>query len=82
MAKSLGIKAVGKAQANTASAKAIEFPVGYVDSIEAAGVQVNQVPVAIAGKELEVGLLGHDFFGNYDLTIKRNVVELRPQSQS
>lgn len=82
MAKSLGVKAVGKAQANTASAKAIEFPVGYVDSMEAAGVQVNQVAVAIGGKELEVGLLGHDFFGNYDLTIKRNVVELRPQSQS
>ena len=82
MAKSLGIKAVGKAQANTASAKAVEFPIGYVDSMEAAGVEVNQVAVAIAGKELEVGLLGHDFFGNYDLTIKRDVVELRPQSQS
>ncbi len=82
MAKSLGVKAVGKAQANTASAKAVEFPIGYVDSIETAGVQINRVAVAIAGKELEVGLLGHDFFGNYDLTIKRHVVELRPQSDS
>ena len=82
MAKSLGVQAVGKAQANTASAKAVEFPIGYVDSIEAAGVQVNQVAVAIAGKNLEVGLLGHDFFGDYDLTIKRDVVELRPQSHS
>ncbi len=82
MAKSLGVEAVGKAQANTASAKAVEFSIGYVDSMETAGVQVNQVAVAIAGKELEVGLLGHDFFGNYDLTIKRNVVELRPQSDS
>ncbi|MDJ0692932.1 MAG: retropepsin-like aspartic protease [Mastigocoleus sp. MO_167.B18] len=82
MAKSLGVEAVGKAQANTASAKAVEFSIGYVDSMETAGVQVNQVAVAIAGKELEVGLLGHDFFGNYDLTIKRDVVELRPQFDS
>lgn len=82
MAKSLGVEEVGKAQANTASAKAVEFPIGYVDSIETAGVQVHRVAVAIAGKELEVGLLGHDFFGNYDLTIKRNVVELRPQFHS
>ena len=62
--------------------EAVEFPVGYVDSMEVGGVMVNKVPVAIAGTELETGLLGHDFFGNYDVTIKRNVVEFRPQSYS
>ena len=82
MAKSLGVETVGKAQANTASAKGVEFPIGYVDSIEAAGVQVKKLAVAIAGKELEVGLLGYDFFGDYDITIKRDVVELRPRPRS
>ncbi|NEU71448.1 hypothetical protein PI95_002350 [Hassallia byssoidea VB512170] len=78
MASSLGVVSVGKAKANTASSKAVEFAIGYVDTIEAGGVSVNKVAVAIAGSDLETGLLGHDFFGNYDLTIKRDVVEFRP----
>ncbi len=82
MARALGVVAVGKAKANTASSKAVEFAIGYLDSMTLAGVRVNRVPVAIAGTELETGLLGHDFFGNYDVTIKRNVVEFRPQSHS
>ncbi|MEA5595593.1 retropepsin-like aspartic protease [Rivularia sp. UHCC 0363] len=79
MASSLGVSTVGKAKANTASAQSVEFPIGYVDSIEAGGVKVKKVAVAIAGSELENGLLGHDFFGNYDITIKSNVVEFRPR---
>jgi predicted aspartyl protease len=82
MANTLGIVPVGRAKANTASSKAVEFPVGYVNSMAIGGVIVNKIPVAIAGAELETGLLGHDFFGNYDVTIKRNVVEFRPQSRS
>ncbi|QLE59279.1 TIGR02281 family clan AA aspartic protease [Nostoc sp. TCL26-01] len=82
MASALGVVTVGKAKANTASSRAVEFPIGYVESMAVGGVIVNRVPVAIAGTELETGLLGHDFFGNYDVTIKRNVVEFRPQSRS
>ncbi|MDZ8260676.1 retropepsin-like aspartic protease [Nostoc sp. ChiQUE01b] len=82
MADALGIVTVGKAKANTASSRAVEFPVGYVNSMAVGGVIVKKIPVAIAGAELETGLLGHDFFGNYDVTIKRNVVEFRPQLRS
>ncbi|MTJ31146.1 hypothetical protein FJR37_16095 [Aphanizomenon sp. UHCC 0183] len=82
IAAALGVVTVGKTKANTASAKAVEFPIGYLDSMEVGGMTVNKVPVAIAGTELETGLLGHDFFGNYDVTIKRNVVEFRPQGHS
>ncbi len=80
MAKLLDVTTVGKAKANTASAQSVEFPIGYVDSIEAGGVKVRRVAVAIAGSELQNGLLGHDFFGNYDITIKRNVVEFFPRN--
>jgi predicted aspartyl protease len=80
MASSLGVVPVGKAKANTASSKAVEFHIGYVDTIEAGGVSVNRVAVAIASSDLETGLLGHDFFGNYDLTIKRDIVEFRPHA--
>jgi predicted aspartyl protease len=82
MAQLLGVIVVGKAKANTASAQSVEFPIGYVDTIEAGGVKVKKVAVAIAGEELQNGLLGHDFFGNYDITIKSNVVEFRPRSDS
>lgn len=82
MAFALGVVPVGKAKANTASSKAVVFPIGYVDSIEVGGVIVHQTAVAIAGSDLETGLLGHDFFGEYDITIKRDVVEFRPQSNS
>ncbi|MDP5338606.1 MAG: retroviral-like aspartic protease family protein [Nodularia sp. (in: cyanobacteria)] len=80
MANALGVVPVGTAKANTASARTVEFPIGYVDSIAIAGVKVNRVAVAIAGEQLETGLLGHDFFGNYDVTIRRDVVEFSPQS--
>lgn len=82
VAEALGVVPVGIAKANTVSSKDVEFPVGYLDSMEVGGVTVNKIPVAIAGEELETGLLGHDFFGNYDVTIKRNVVEFRPQHHS
>lgn len=79
-ANALGLVPVAKAKANTASAKAVEFPIGIVDSIQVGGALVKDVPVAIApASVLETGLLGHDFFGNYDVTIKRDVVEFRPR---
>lgn len=80
MADSLSIVPVGQAKANTASSKAVTFPIGYVNSMEVGEVKVNQIPVAIAGPGLETGLLGHDFFGDYDITIKRDVVQFRPHT--
>ncbi len=79
MADALSVVPVGKAKANTASARAVEFTIAYVESIEVGGAVIKNVPVAIAGPELETGLLGHDFFSNYDVTIKRDVVEFRPR---
>ncbi|BAZ13716.1 hypothetical protein NIES4071_55560 [Calothrix sp. NIES-4071] len=80
MASALSIVPVGQAKANTASSKAVTFPIGYVNSMEVGEVKVSQIPVAIAGAGLETGLLGHDFFGEYDITIKRDVVQFRPHT--
>ena len=79
MAEALNVVPVATAKANTVSSQGVEFPVGYLQSMEVGGIKLKQIPVAIAGKELQTGLLGHDFFGNYDVTIKRDVVEFRPQ---
>ena len=79
MADALGVTPVSRAKANTASAKSVIFAVGYLKELKVGGVVARNIPVAIAGAELETGLLGHDFFGDYDVTIKRDVVEFRPR---
>lgn len=79
MAESLGVVAEGEVVANTASAKGIKFSIGKVQSIAVAGIVTKDVRVAIGGSELELGLLGQDFFGNYDVWIRQNVVEFHPR---
>ena len=80
MAAVLRVVPIGKATANTASDRNVEFSIGNVNSIEVGGAVVNNVPVAIAPTaSLDLGLLGQDFFSNYDVTIKRDVVEFRPR---
>jgi predicted aspartyl protease len=77
MANSLGVVPVAQATVDTASQKGVSFPLGYVQSIEVGGAVASDVLVAVAGPELDVGLLGHDFFGNYDVTIREKEVEFR-----
>lgn len=66
-----------RVQVNTANAKGIELPVGTMKTIDVKGAKAENVPVAIAGPELDIGLLGQDFFGQYDVTIKENSVEFQ-----
>ena len=78
MATALRVAPIGTATANTASDRNVEFFIGRVNSIAVGGAVVNNVPVAIAPTtNLDIGLLGQDFFNNYDVTIKLNVVEFR-----
>lgn len=74
MATALSVKTVGIARAGIADGSVVEFPIGRVQSIGVGGALVRNVEVAIA-KQMEIGLLGHDFFGNYDVKIKKDVVE-------
>jgi predicted aspartyl protease len=77
MAQSLGVKIVGKTKVNTASQSGVEVPLGYVDSISVGNAVVKEVIVAIGNEALDIGLLGHDFFNDYDVTVKQDVVEFR-----
>lgn len=74
MAQALRIVPTETAVSSIADGSKVLFPVGYVQSIGIGGAVVRNVPVAIA-ERMDIGLLGHDFFGEYDVTIKRNVVE-------
>lgn len=75
MAKSLGVVTEGEVTANTASAKGIKFSIGKVESIAVEGMVAKDVRVAIGGPDLDLGLLGQDFLGKYDVWIRKDVVE-------
>lgn len=77
MAAALRIVPVGEARVDTASARNVSFPLGYVNSIQVGSAIATNMIVAVAGPDLGIGLLGHDFFGDYDVTIRQNEVEFR-----
>ena len=74
MANVLNLTPSGLLNASIADGSQIEFQTSKVSSIAAGGVVAKDVEVAIAPKA-EIGLLGHDFFGNYDVKILQNIVE-------
>lgn len=77
MASKLGVVPVAQASVDTASQRSVKFPLGYVQSIAVGEAVANNVLVAVAGAELDVGLLGHDFFGKYDVIIREREVEFQ-----
>ena len=82
MAKVLKVIPFNKRSFTLADGKNVELGVGIVSSISAGGLTINQFNIAIAPPNKELGLLGQNFFGNYDMTIKADVVELRARSSS
>jgi hypothetical protein len=77
MAAILGVEPAGEARVDTASQRNLRLPLGYVQTMEVEGAIATDLLVAIAGPELDLGLLGHDFFGDYDITVRQDVVEFR-----
>ena len=75
MAKALGIKADEFIPLATAGG-IIQAPKGRVALAQAGGVRVEDMVVVIS-PSLSIGLLGQNFFGKYDMTIKANVIEFR-----
>lgn len=80
-AQSLKLRPIGTAQAKVASGEVIEFYVAKVGSVSSGGRMMKNVQVGIAPPDLQVGLLGQDFYWNYDMTIKQDVVEFRRQRE-
>ncbi|MEH2111847.1 retropepsin-like aspartic protease family protein [Nostoc sp.] len=74
MANTLKLQTTGTMQAQIADGSEVEFPTGKVKSIAVGGVTGNNLQVAIAPKA-SIGLLGHDFFGKYDIKILEKEIE-------
>lgn len=74
MANELRLQQTGTVVASIADGSTVRFPTGRVKTIAVNAAQVQDVTVAIADN-MNIGLLGHDFFGNYDIRIGKDVVE-------
>lgn len=73
MAKALGVVPDGMIETQVASGELLQFPSAQVASIQVGGATVKNVQVSIG----KVPLLGQNFFGDYEMTIKKDVVEFR-----
>ncbi|RCJ25183.1 aspartyl protease [Nostoc minutum NIES-26] len=74
MANTLELQATGIMKAQIADGSQVQFLTANIKSMAAGGVVANNLQVGIAPKAA-IGLLGHDFFGNYNITILETEVE-------
>lgn len=76
MADTLKFRQDGIVYINTPSDRKVEVPTGVLNSASVAGAVSNNIRVAISSS-LPLGLLGQNFFGQYDITIKQDTIEFR-----
>ena len=76
MAAKMGIKAQFGGMAETAGGK-VPIGIGRVSSVKAGQVVGQNLAVAITPSLSGLGLLGQEFYGHYDVTIKQNMIEMR-----
>ncbi|MDZ8183550.1 MAG: retropepsin-like aspartic protease [Nostoc sp. ChiSLP02] len=74
MANSLQLKTTGIMEAQIADGSEVRLATSKVKSITVGEVVANNLQVAIA-PQADIGLLGHDFFGKYDIKILEKEVE-------
>jgi aspartyl protease family protein len=51
------------------------MPIVYLSAVSVAGLTTQQVPVAIAGPDMEIGLLDQDFLQRYDVNLRSSHIE-------
>jgi aspartyl protease family protein len=77
MAQALGIgssQIVDYATFKTANGLT-KMPIVYLNAVTVGGLTKTQVPVAIAGSDMEMGLLGQDFLLSYDVSLRGSRIE-------
>jgi predicted aspartyl protease len=76
IANALKLEPTGKINAQIADGSEVQFLTSKVQSVTVGPAVANNLEVAIAPKA-SIGLLGHDFFENYDIKILAKEVEFR-----
>ncbi len=52
-----------------------QMPIVYLNAVTVGGLTKTQVQVAIAGPDMEMGLLGQDFLQRYDVSLRDSRIE-------
>jgi predicted aspartyl protease len=73
MANQLQLPATGKTKAKTASGIS-EFDIVQLQSVQFGQGTANNIAVSVGKDELNYGLLGHDVYKGYDITLKEDVI--------
>ncbi|MDV3000216.1 MAG: hypothetical protein N5P05_001822 [Chroococcopsis gigantea SAG 12.99] len=81
MADAIGIKKEREIPASTAGGMVVVH-LGKANSVQAGNLTKKDLVVGISSHMDSLGLLGQNFFGNYDVTIKKEVIELRARSSN
>jgi predicted aspartyl protease len=76
MSEQMQLKSVGTAKAKTANGMG-SFSLAKIDRVKFGEGIVNNLLVAIGDNTLNYGLLGHDVYDGYDMTIKEHAIEFR-----
>ena len=76
VAEALDLVPEGVMLVNTPSDSGVPFSTTRVASVAVGDAVANDLVVAVSPM-LEIGLLGQNFFGNYDVTIKESAIEFR-----
>ncbi|MGK7898410.1 MAG: TIGR02281 family clan AA aspartic protease [Xenococcus sp. (in: cyanobacteria)] len=76
MAKTLKIKPLGTLPFQTASNNRIYFEIGTVSDVNTGGIVSKNLDIAIS-PSMDIGLLGQNFYAQYDITIKYGTIEFR-----
>ena len=79
MSRKLRVHQAGFTYVSTPSSNYVKMPVGYVYSVGVGEFKQKNTPV-VTSYSMDMGLLGQSFFGEYDITIKSEVVEFRRRS--
>ncbi len=82
MANQLGLESVGQIRTTVADGRAIDSDLGRLDSVQIGDLIVQDVAVTFVqgtdeGNLGGMGLLGQNIYGNYDVTIGEEFIELR-----
>ena len=76
MSQALNVQHYGTVRVATPNSNNVRFSEGYVYSVQVAGVDKRNVRV-MTSPTMPIGLLGQSFFGEYDMTIRKNVIEFK-----
>lgn len=78
MASKMGVTGKQGAVAQTAGGT-VPISIGMVSSVKSGQLVAENLTVSITPSLGGLGLLGQNFYGNYDVTIKQDIIEVRPR---